>query len=68
MAAADTDVAALVAACGEIVTHADAALASSAGYITITKDSDATALAAAAAALPALVAAADAAVELLEGE
>ena len=67
MAAVDADVVALVAACGEIVTLADAAVASAAGYITQEKDEDAAALSAAAAALPALVDAADAAVEALEG-
>lgn len=66
MAAVDPDVVALVAACTEIVALADAAVASAGGYITLEKDADAAALAAAAAALPALVSAADAAVELLE--
>ena len=80
MAAADADVQALTAACGEIVTLADAAVAAAAaaqassdGYIHITKDADASAvdaanaaLTVAAAALPALVTAADAAVEALE--
>lgn len=66
MAAADADVVALVAACGEIVTLAESALDSGAGYITGNKDADAAALRAAAAALPALVTAADEAVEALE--
>jgi len=67
MAAVDSDVVALVAACTEIVSLADAVIASEAGYITGIKDADAAALAAAADALPALVSAADAAVEALEG-
>jgi hypothetical protein len=67
MAAEDSDVVALVAACDEIVTLADAFVESAAGYNTGTKNADAAALAAAADALPALVASADAAVEALEG-
>jgi hypothetical protein len=66
MAAVDADVVALVAACGEIVTLADACVAASQQSITIDKNEAEDALAAAAAALPALVTAADAAVEALE--
>lgn len=67
MAAVDADVVALVAACDDIVTKANAAVAASQGFITQDKDAAEDALSAAAAALPALVEAADAAVEALEG-
>ena len=66
MAAVDADVVALVAACGEIATLAGAAVGDTAEFTEIERSRNSVALAAAAAALPALVTAADAAVEALE--